>query len=271
MLTVEPDWNLYPGAMSDTESVVYRYSWDKQDLSEYPWPERYVKQPEVLAYLNHVADRYNLKQHMRFHTELTAATWDDASQSWSLSTSSGEITAKYFVTCLGILSKQNFPDIPGLHSFAGELHHTARWPKDCSFAGKRVGIIGSGSTGVQLITEIASQVKSLVSFQRHPQYSVPSGDVKVSPEERKTINDNYDAIWHLVRNSHTGFGFVESTRPYHSVSPEEREKIFQELWDKGNGFHFVSDDPAIYVIAYLLMCPTDVWRIQRHRDKPRGQ
>ena len=241
--------------MSDTESYVYRYSWDEEDLAEYPWPEHYVKQPEVLAYLNHVVDRHDMRKHMRFDTQLSAANWDDTLQSWIIETSNSEasISAKYLVTCLGLLSKQNFPDIPGLHSFAGELHHTAKWPKDCVLEGKRVGVIGSGSTGVQVITEIASKVKSLTCFQRHPQYSVPSGDAKVTPEERKAINDNYDVIWNRVRNSITAFGFEESTTSYHSVSPEEREKIFQENWDKGNGFRFVSASPIYHARLHFLI------------------
>ncbi|GIZ40240.1 hypothetical protein CKM354_000358800 [Cercospora kikuchii] len=234
-------WNLYPGAMSDTESYVYRYSFDKEDLSTYPWPEYYVKQPEVLRYLNHVVDKHDLRKDMRFDTQLLGANWDDSAQSWNIRTSSSDksIVAKYLVTCLGLLSKQNVPDIPGLDSFSGEMYHTAKWPKDVTLEGKRVGVIGSGSTGVQVITEIGSKVKSLTCFQRHPQYSVPSGDAKVTPEQRKEINENYDEIWERVRNSITAFGFEESKISYHSVSPEERERVFQENWDKGNGFRFM--------------------------------
>ena len=233
-------WNLYPGAMSDTESMVYRFSWDKDDLKNYPWKEHYVKQPEVLAYLEHVVEKYDLRKDMRFNTQMVGADWSDSDQRWHL-TVSGEktLTCCYLVTGLGLLSKQNYPDIPGIDSYEGEMHHTAKWPKDFSFAGKRVGVIGNGSTGVQVITDIARKVKSLTCFQRHPQYSVPSGDQVMSPETRKEINDNYDEIWDTVRNSITAFGFKESNVSYHDVGPEERDRIFQENWDKGNGFRFM--------------------------------
>ncbi|SMQ50122.1 unnamed protein product [Zymoseptoria tritici ST99CH_3D7] len=238
-------WNLYPGAMSDTESYVYRFSWDKEDLQEYPWPEHYVKQPEVLAYLNHTVDKHDLRKDMRFNTAMKGAKWNDSTGRWEIETQEGDcggektISARYLITSLGLLSKQNYPDIPGIHDFRGDLHHTAKYPKDFPLEGKKVAVIGSGSTGVQVITEIARKVKSLTCFQRHPQYSVPSGDAKVTPEYRKWVNDNYDDIWKQVHNSVTAFGFEESKISYHDVSPEERERIFQENWDKGNGFRFM--------------------------------
>ncbi|CAK3886051.1 Baeyer-Villiger monooxygenase [Lecanosticta acicola] len=232
--------NRYPGAMSDTESYVYRYSWDRDDLSSYPWPEHYVKQPEVLAYLRHVTDKYHLRADMRFETELSSARWDDSGQRWSLVLNRDRnVTARYLILGLGILSKTNYPDIPGIRDFQGEIHHTAKWPKDIELEGKDVGVLGTGSTGVQVITEISRQVKSLKSFQRHPQYSVPSGDGKVTPEYRAYVNDNYDAIWEKVRTSFTAFGIDESRTSYHDVTPEERQRIFQENWDKGNGFRFM--------------------------------
>jgi len=244
--------NLYPGAMSDTESYVYRYSWDKEDLLEYPFKEHYVKQPEVLAYLEHVVERHVLREHMRFNTQMLSANWSDSDQRWHLTVTGDEkLSARYVIPALGLLSKQNYPDIRGIDTFAGEMHHTAKWPKDLSLEGKRTGIIGCGSTGVQVITEIGRKVKSLTCFQRHPQYSVPSGDRKVTPEYRKWINENWYDIFHRVRNSTTAFGFKESETSYHDVSPEERERIFQENWDKGNGFRFmfgtfndISTDPA---------------------------
>jgi len=233
-------WNLYPGAMSDTESYVYRYSWDKEDLLEYPFKEHYVKQPEVLAYLKHVVEKHDLRKHMRFNTAMLSANWSESDQLWHLTvTGDKKLSAKYVITALGLPSRQNFPDIPGIESFAGEMHHTAKWPKDLSVEGKRTGVIGCGSTGVQVITEIGRKVKSLTAFQRHPQYSVPSGDQKVTPEYRRWINENWEDIFHRVRNSITAFGFEESKISYHDVSPEERERIFQENWDKGNGFRFM--------------------------------
>jgi cation diffusion facilitator CzcD-associated flavoprotein CzcO len=233
-------WNRYPGAMSDTESYVYRYSWDKEDLVTYPWSHHYVKQPEVLKYLEHVVDRHDLRKYMQFNTELLSADWDADANLWRVETSTGEtFMVRYLITALGLLSKANYPDIPGLDTFKGEVTHTAAWRSNLSVEGKNVGVIGCGSTGVQVITEVAKKVKSLICFQRSPQYSVPSGDRPVSPEYRQYVNSNYDDINAQVRNSICGFGFVESTVPFDSVPPEKRKGIFEELWNKGNGFRFL--------------------------------
>ena len=234
--------NRYPGAMSDTESYIYRFSWDKEDLVQYQWKEHYVKQPEVLAYLNHVVDRHDLRKHMQFNTELLSAEFDESTNRWRLQTSTDEVfTSKYLVTALGLLSKQNFPNYPGISSFKGELYHTGNFPKSYDFKNKTVGVIGCGSTGVQVITALgkAEQVKRLVCFQRTPQYSVPSGDGPVDPQYREGINNRYDEIWDQVRSSVVAFGFTESTTKTFDVSAEERERIYQDAWDKGNGFRFM--------------------------------
>jgi len=230
--------------MSDTEAYIYRYSWDKEDLLSYPWPDHYVKQAEVLAYLNHVVAKYDLRKYMQFHTEMTSATWDDTANHWVIETcqhgNATEIIHARFVVCaLGLLSATNLPDIKGIDTFQGEMHHTAKWPEGVSLEGKRVGVIGNGSTGVQVITAVAPIAASLTSFQRHPQYSVPSGDGPVSSEYRTWVNENYDAIFSQVRNSITAFGFKESTAMCADATPEERERVFEENWQKGNGFRFM--------------------------------
>ncbi|KAH7356361.1 hypothetical protein BKA66DRAFT_538930 [Pyrenochaeta sp. MPI-SDFR-AT-0127] len=232
-------WNRYPGAMSDTESYLYRYSWDKKDLRTFPWSHHYVTQQEILAYLNHVVDIHELRPNIQLRTEMLSANWDDGQEIWRVGTTNGTFTCRYLITSLGLLSKQNFPNIPGIGTFKGELTHTASWKPELDLTGKRVGIIGNGSTGTQVMTAIAPIVKELISFQRHPQYSVPSGNKPITAEYRQWVNDNYDAIWEQAFTSATAFGFVESTRPVMSVSPAERTKIFQELWDRGNGFRFM--------------------------------
>lgn len=230
--------------MSDTESYVYRFSWDREDLRTYPWAEHYVKQPEVLAYLNHVVRRHDLRKHMRFHTQMVSADWDHGGERWCVSLDRGEkgkvkVNATYLITGLGLLSKQNFPDIPGIDDFQGEKHHTAKWPKDFDLTSKNVGVIGCGSTGVQVITELGRKVGSMVCYQRHPQYSVPSGDKKFTAAEREYVNEHWDEVFHQVRNSITAFGFKESERSYHDATPEERERVFEENWQLGNGFRFM--------------------------------
>jgi cation diffusion facilitator CzcD-associated flavoprotein CzcO len=225
--------------MSDTESYLYRYSWDKEDLQEYPWSHHYVRQPEILAYLNHMVDKHHLRDLIQLNTAMLGASWVEDAQVWHVETSKGTVVARYLVTALGLLSKPNYPDIQGIDDFKGVLTHTAAWDPELDLSGKRVGIIGNGSTGTQVMTAVASTVGELISFQRHPQYSVPAGNRPVTPEYRKWVNENYDAIWDQAFKSSTAFGFVESTRPTMSVSPEEREAIFQELWDRGNGFRFM--------------------------------
>jgi cyclohexanone monooxygenase len=232
-------WNRYPGAMSDTESYVYRFSWDEEDLRTYPWTNHYVKQTDVLAYLEHVVERHELRKDMQFETEMVSATWNESGH-WEVRANTGQVFhARYLITALGLLSKPNYPAIPGLDTFKGELCHTAAWDTKIKLADKRVGVIGCGSTGVQVITEISKYVKELVSFQRHPQYSVPSGDGPVSEEYRKSVNEQYPQIVAQVKGSITGFGFSESKIPFHCVPEQDRDAVFEEQWQKGNGFRFM--------------------------------
>lgn len=232
-------WNRYPGAMSDTESYLYRYSWDKEDLQSYPWTHHYVYQPEILTYLQHIVKRHDLRKYMSFNTEMTAATWSDETERWHITCATGQtFVVRYLVSALGIISRMHYPDIPGLSSFTGDLIHTARWP-DVNLTGKKVGIIGNGSTGVQVMQAIAPVVGKLTSFQRRPQYSVPSGQGPIPKGYREQINANYDKIYDELWSSNIAFGVLESQRKTMEASPEERRHAFQEVWDKGNGFRFM--------------------------------
>lgn len=232
-------WNRYPGAQSDTESFVYRYSWDAEDLQSYDWPEHYTKQPDAMAYIAHVINRHDLGQYIQYNTELQSAQYDEPRNIWQITTSTGTIEARYLVTALGLLSSQNWPKIPGINTYQGELYHTGKFPAEYNFKNKRVGVVGCGSTGTQLITTIAKDVKTLTCFQRRVQYSVPAGDGPVSKEYREWINKNYNEIWSLVNNSVLGMGFKESTVSALSVTEEERERKYQEAWDRGNGLRFM--------------------------------
>ncbi|CZR69687.1 related to flavoprotein involved in K+ transport [Phialocephala subalpina] len=229
-------WNRYPGAMSE-------YSWDHEDLVSYPWSHHYLQGPEILSYLKHIVKKYDLRKHFQFETELLAAQWNEEERRWIVTLSTMQVfKVKYLVTALGLLSKTNFPAFPGLDKFAGELYHTARWPENADLKGKRVGVIGNGSTGVQLITALAKseELKQLLSFQRSPQFSVPAGNGPVSTQHRKHLNETYDQVWDQANNSLFAFGFDEElNRTVASVSPEERERIFEEAWRQGNGFRFM--------------------------------
>jgi len=233
-------FNRYPGAKSDTEGFVYRYSFDEDLLQEWDWNSRYLDQPDILAYLEHVVDRYDLRRDIQLSTEVTGAVFDEDRNIWRVRTSTGEeFTARYLVTALGLLAKTNIPDIPGLGSFAGALVHTNAWPHDLDITGKRVGVIGTGSTGTQFIVAAAKMADHLTVFQRSAQYSVPSGNGPVEPAEVAQTKERFGEIWEQVRNSVVAFGFTESTVEAGSVSQAERDRVFQENWEKGNGFRFM--------------------------------
>lgn len=232
-------WNRYPGAMSDTESYLYRYSWDKDDLQTYQWDAHYLYQPDILKYINHVVDRHDVRKQIHFNVAMESATWNEQEQRWTMRCNTGDVfNARYLVNALGILSTPNYPNIAGLKSFRGDLIHTTSWP-DIDLSSKRVGVIGNGSTGIQVMTALAPKVKKLVSFQRSPQYSVPSGQGPVTREYRDWVNKNYDEIYEKVWKSSTGFGVPEVDRPTMSVDAEKRREIFEQVWSQGNGFRFM--------------------------------
>jgi cation diffusion facilitator CzcD-associated flavoprotein CzcO/acetyl esterase/lipase len=233
-------FNRYPGAKSDTEGYLYRYSFDKDLLQEWNWMNHYLDQPEIENYLNHVADRYGLRRDIQLDTAVTSAVFDEQRSLWRIRTNTGEaFTSRYLVTALGMLAKTNMPAIRGIDSFAGTVTHTNAWPAGLDIAGKRVGVIGTGSTGTQFIIAAAKTAGHLTVFQRTPQYSVPSGNGPISQARVAEIKKNYDAIWDHVRHSMVGFGFEESRIETMTVSEAERQRVFQENWDKGNGFRFM--------------------------------
>jgi len=233
-------WNRYPGALSDTESFVYRYSFDDELLKEWNWTHKYVTQPEILSYLEHVVDRYELRKDIQLNTGITSARYDESADRWVIGTDTGEtITAKYIVNGLGLLSATNVPNIPGIDSFEGKIYHSGAWPEGVDLTGKRVGVMGTGSTGLQIITAIAPKVGHLTVFQRSPQYSVPVGNTTVTPEYVASVKKDYPKIWEQVRASGVAFGFEESTVPAMSVSETDRQSVFQKAWEEGGGFRFM--------------------------------
>lgn len=233
-------WNRYPGALSDSETFVYCFSWDRELCQEWDIKTRYVDQPQILSYLNHAVDRHDLRKDIQLETAITSAVFDEETSRWFVTTDDGhQYSAKYLVTALGLLSATNVPNIKGLKQFKGQMYHTANWPADAVLEGKRVGVIGTGSTGCQVINAIAPTVGHLTVFQRSAQYTVPVGNGPVGREYVDQIKKNYDAIWKEVRSSRLAFGFEESNIPTMSVSPEERKQIFQTAWDTGGGFRFM--------------------------------
>ncbi len=233
-------WNKYPGAMSDTRSHLYCYSFDKEMLQSDNFRQHYRLQPEVLNYLESFAARYDLEKDISLATEVAGAVWDDEAKYWRVERTDGQtVTARFVVTALGLLSMPNIPPFEGVETFTGEIVHTSRWSENTTWKDKRVGIIGTGSTGVQVITAIAPDVKHLTVFQRSPQYSVPSGNGDMSADHINHIKNNYNEIWNQEKATMTVFGAKESQVSAHDVTPEERERIFEEAWADGGGFRFM--------------------------------
>lgn len=222
------------------ESYTYRFSFDKELLRTSKWEHNYLLQPELQAYFQEVAQKHDLYSLITFNTELRAATWNEKDQVWDIQTSTGNsFVVRYLVTALGILHKPYTPEISGLESFAGKVVHSSRWDTDYQHEGKRIAVIGSGASGVQLVGALGETASTLTHFVRHSQYVIPARYRAVSADERHAINARYDDIWDEVFTSSLAMGFVEPNRPTFSVSPEDRERIFESLWKQGSGFRFM--------------------------------
>lgn len=232
--------NNYPGATTDTESYLYRYSWDKDDLQDFPWSHNYSTRDEVINYLEHVVDKHHLRKHIRFSTEIIAADWHEASGQWHITTAQGDfIRATYLVTAIGVHTAQNVPNLRGAHNFHGPIMHTASWDQNVDFVGKRVGVIGCGSSGIQVSNAIATKVEELHCFVRRPQYSVPLRLRPVSSDERESINALQSERHSEQLQSKMALGIKEPNTKAMEVSDEERQRIFESLWRDGNSFRFL--------------------------------
>jgi cation diffusion facilitator CzcD-associated flavoprotein CzcO len=233
-------WNRYPGARCDSESYMYCFSFDKQLMQEWEWSGKYPEQPEILSYLNHVADRFDLRRNIQFGTRVTAAHYNEMTNRWEIETDRGDaVTAKFLITGIGCLSAGQIPDIAGRDTFRGESYHTSAWPHGgVDFAGKRVGVIGTGSSGVQCIPVIAKQAGHLYVFQRTPQFTIPARHGTVDRAFLDNVKKDYDAIFERARWSRGGLPVDRVDRSALAVSDEERRAIYEEMWQEG-GFKFL--------------------------------
>ena len=233
-------WNRYPGASSDSESWVYSYSFDAQLEQDWTWTSRFPEQPEILSYLQHVADRFDLRSAFHFNTRVVGAEYNELSNLWRVTTDQGEIIhATYLITAVGCLSAAQVPDIPGRDDFQGAWYHTGEWPHEpVDFTGKRVGVIGTGSSGIQAIPIIAQQAKHVTVFQRTPNFSVPNGNRKLSEQEIKQLKENIGEIREFCRWSSIGQAYDLKDKEALKVSDEERERQFEEDWQNG-GFEWM--------------------------------
>ena len=235
------NWNRYPGAQTDSAHNTYRFTFD-QELREHPaYSKKFPAQPEVLEYLKHVASRFDLRRHYLFATSITAAVYDDESGLWNFLTDTGqEFTATYFVTGAGLVSDPVKPNYPGFDRFEGEMHFTSRWPHEgVDLAGKRIALIGTGSSGIQITSTLAAEASQLTVYQRTPNYVVPTGNRPVTETDREELRSNFADVARLVRNHPAAFPFEPSNgRIMADVSAEERNQVFEQMWQRG-GFSFL--------------------------------
>jgi len=235
-------WNRYPGARCDTESMEYSYQFDDALQQEWNWPERYSAQPEILKYANHVADRYDLRSDLQFNTKVLSATFDESCNCWTIATDDGKcVTARYFIMATGTLSIANKPQFPGVESFKGRVLYTSDWPHEgVDFTGRKVGLIGTGSSGIQSTPHIAAQADHLTVFQRTPNFSVPARNRPLSEADRNATKARYGELRKFTYEQPFATDFHLNDQSALSVSPEERKRIYEERWNEHGGLHFMA-------------------------------
>ena len=228
-------WNRYPGARCDIESVDYCYSFSAELLADWAWTERYATQPEILRYLQHVADRFGLRPDIQFGTTVTALHYDEPRNRWLVSTDDGEVlAARHCVLAVGNLSAVNRPDFAGLEDFRGEWYHTARWPAGgVDLHGKRVGIVGTGSTAIQALPQIAKQAAQVYVFQRTPNYSMPAQNRPLPAEELRAVLGTYGERRRAAQQSDAGVPVAPPERSALAVTPAERRRMHENGWRRG--------------------------------------
>ncbi len=228
-------WNRYPGARCDVESLQYSYSFSEALDQDWSWSEKYSPQSEILAYANHVADRFELKRDIAFETRVTATSFDVNTNRWAIETDQGDrVHAQFLIMAVGCLSAANKPPFEGLEEFKGPVYHTGEWPHEAvDFSGLRVGVIGTGSSAIQSIPIIARQAAALTVFQRTPNYSVPAWNSKITAEAQRAAKADYPALRAKARARPTGFYFPFNQHSALSVTAAERERQYEESWARG--------------------------------------
>jgi cation diffusion facilitator CzcD-associated flavoprotein CzcO len=225
-------WNRYPGCRFDSESYTYGYLFSEELWQEWEWSEEFAAQPETERYLNHVVDRFDLRRHIRFESRVVSSVWDEGSTSWTLTTEDGfSIRARYFISATGVLSVPQYPDVPGREDFRGESHHTGRWPTEpVNFSGKRVAIVGTGSSGVQIAPAIADEVESLTVYQRTPTWCTPLNNHPISPERQAELKADYASIKATLESTPHGFLHQSHDRTTFEDSADERRAFYEKIW-----------------------------------------
>jgi cyclohexanone monooxygenase len=249
-------WNRYPGARCDVESMQYSYSFSEELQQQWQWTERYPKQDEILLYINHVADRFDLRRDIQVHTRVLSAVFDEMSQRWTVHTERGDevvhtdhgdtVTARYVISAAGCLSAARIPDLAGLETFAGKSYHTGNWPhQPVDFTGKRVGVIGTGSSGIQTIPMLAKQARQLVVFQRTPNFSIPAWNKPLPLADQQAWKADYAAHRTNARKTRSGILYEYSNRSALEVDAAQRQREYEARWERG-GANFTHAFNDIY-------------------------
>ena len=228
-------WNRYPGARCDTDSVEYSYQFSDALQQGWRWTERFATQPEILRYLEHVADRFDLRRDIQFDTAVTEAIFDEAAGCWRIATDDGaRLTATYCIMATGCLSAVNRPAFDGLDRFEGEWYHTGAWPhEEVSFAGKRVGVVGTGSSAIQSIPVIAAEASHLTVFQRQANYTIPARNAPLDPVEYAEIRENYGELRREAKKTPTGCWWTVNPATADEMSADERRRELEARWEMG--------------------------------------
>jgi len=238
-------WNRYPGARFDSESYTYGYLFSKELFEEWEWTEHFAAQPETERYLNHVVDRFDLRRHMRFDSPVTSATWDDESGTWSVALGSSEdepvrgrtpkatsnVSARFVVAATGVLSVPYTPDVPGRDTFAGEQHHTGLWPAEgVDVHGKRVAVVGTSSSGVQVVPTVLDEVTELVVYQRTANWCTPLNNRPITDDEQVELRTGFEDLRQVLDTSLSGFAHPANTRSASEDDAAARRAFFEEMW-----------------------------------------
>jgi cyclohexanone monooxygenase len=228
-------WNRYPGARCDVESMQYSYSFDEDLQQDWHWPEKFSAQPDILAYFNHVADRFDLRKDINFNTSVTAAHFDSDSRRWNVETDTGErVSARFTIMATGCISTANMPEIDGREDYQGGLYHTGNWPHEkVDFTGQRIAVIGTGSSGIQSIPVLAREAGHVTVFQRTPHYSVPSMNIEMTPDYEQDWKDHYAERRADMRYTASGSMRKPDGVTALSVDEAERQKTYEERWNMG--------------------------------------
>jgi cation diffusion facilitator CzcD-associated flavoprotein CzcO len=225
-------WNRYPGARFDSESYTYAYLFSEDLFDEWEWQEHFAEQPEIERYLNHVVDRFDLRRHIRFGARVTAAAYDEAAGRWAVLDGGGRaVRARFLVAATGVLSVPYFPDVPGRDDFRGESYHTGLWPAaPVDFTGKRVAVVGTGSSGVQIIPVIAAEAAALTVYQRSPNWCTPLNNAPITPAEQARLRSDFETIRQTLATSPSGFLHRASERAAADDTEDERRAFFEQMW-----------------------------------------